>query len=167
MHDFRNGHLGAEGMQACHKCLMFWARQTMLNSNEHRRYVTPEQRCGIEPQTGEDFTAEHSLRIWHQPFVVPGAEDKPVDCLFQHTPHQIFAHATALVDLEFRVQVNTDAARGDLGDELRRILDIIIGADMCLATVGRIDEQYGVWLWFIVHVKSGRTIIAGLDSRGT
>ena len=63
MHDFRNGHLGAEGMQACHKCLMFWARQTMLNSNEHRRYVTPEQGYGIEPETGEDLTAEHSLRV--------------------------------------------------------------------------------------------------------
>jgi len=107
------------------------------------------------------------VRIWHQPFVAPGAEDEPVDGLFQHTPHQIFAYATALVDLEFRVQVNTDAARGDLGDALRRILDIIIGADMYLATAGRIDEQYGVWLWFIVYVKSDRTIIAGLDARGT
>jgi len=153
-------------MQARHKYLMFWARQAMLDGSEHCRYVTTEQRCGIEPQTGEDFTAEHSLRIWHQPFVVPGAEDEPVDCLFQHTPHQIFAHATALVDLEFRVQVNTDTARGDFCDELRRILDIIIGADMCLATAGRIDEQYSVWLWFIVHVKPSRTIITGLDTRG-
>jgi len=47
--DFRNGHLGAGGMQARHKCLMFWARQAMLDGGEHRRYVTPEQRCGIEP----------------------------------------------------------------------------------------------------------------------
>ena len=62
---------------------------------------------------------------------------------------------------------NTDAACGDLCDELRRVLDVIIGTDMCLATAGRIDEQYGVWLWFIVHVKPSRTIIAGLDARGT
>jgi hypothetical protein len=69
--------------------------------------------------------------------------------------------------MEFRVQVNTDTARGYLGYELRRILDIIIGADMCLATAGRIDQQHSVWLWFIVYVKPGRTIIAGLNSRGT
>src|SRR5262245_9562706 len=139
----------------------------MLESGEHCRYVTPEQRCSIEPQTGEDLTAEHSLCIWHQPFVVSGAEGEPVDGLFQHTPHQVFAHATVLVDPEFRVQVDTDAARGDLGDELGRILDIIIGTDMCLATAGRIDQQHGVWLWFIVHVKPSRTIITGLYSRGT
>jgi hypothetical protein len=138
----------------------------MLDGSEHYCYVTPEQRCGIEPQTREDFTAEHSLRIWHQPFVVPGAEDEPVDSLFQNTPHQVFAHATALVDPEFRVHVNTDAARGDLSDELGRILNIIIGTDLCLATAGWIDQQHGVWLWFIVHVESGRTIIASLDSRG-
>jgi hypothetical protein len=65
------------------------------------------------------------------------------------------------------VQVNTDTARGNLGDELGRILDIIIGANMRLATAGWIDQQHGVWLWFIVHVKPGRTIIAALDTRGT
>jgi hypothetical protein len=98
---------------------------------------------------------------------VPGVEDEPVDGLFQYTPHQVFAHTTALVDPEFRVHVNTDAARGDLGDELGRILDVIIGTDMCLATASRIDQQHGVWLRFIVHVKPGRTIIAGLYSRDT
>ena len=68
--------------------------------------------------------------------------------------------------MQFRVQVNTDAARSDLCYELRRILNIIIGADMRLAAAGRIDQQHGVWLWFIVYIKPGRTIIAGLDSRG-
>ena len=37
------------GMQARHKGLMLWARQAMADGSEHRRYVTPEQRCGIEP----------------------------------------------------------------------------------------------------------------------
>jgi len=46
-------------MQARHKGRMFWARQAMVD--------------GSEPQTREDFTAEHALRIWHQPFVLPGA----------------------------------------------------------------------------------------------
>jgi len=47
--DFRNGQLGARGMQARHKGRMFWARQAMVD--------------GSEPQTREDFTAEHALRI--------------------------------------------------------------------------------------------------------
>jgi hypothetical protein len=38
---------------------------------------------------------------------------------------------------------------------------------MRLATAGRIDQQHGVWLWFIVHVKPGRAMIAALDARGT
>ena len=103
MKDFRNGQLEAGGMQARHKGCMLGARQAMVDSSEYRCYVTSEQRCSIEPQTREDFTAEHALRIWHQPFVLPGAQDEPVDFLFKHTPHQVFTHATALVDLEFRV----------------------------------------------------------------
>ena len=64
------------------------------------------------------------------------------------------------------MQVNTDTARGDLRYELRSILDIIIGTDMRLATAGGIDQQHGVWLWFIVYVQPRRTIIAGRDARG-
>jgi len=73
--DFHNGHLGlsAGWMQARHKCLMFRARQAFLDGREHSRYVTPEQSCGIEPQTREDFTAEHSMRIWHQSLILPAA----------------------------------------------------------------------------------------------
>jgi hypothetical protein len=73
--DFHNGHLGlgAGWMQAHHKGLMFWARQALLGGREHSRYVTPEQSGGIEPQTRENFTAEHSMRIWHEPFVLPAA----------------------------------------------------------------------------------------------
>jgi len=107
-------------MQSRDECLMFRARQALLNGREHSRDVTPEQSGGIEPQTREDFTAEDSMRIWHEPLVLPAASDEPVDCPFKDTPHQVFAHATALVDMQFRVQVNTDAAQSDLSYELRR-----------------------------------------------
>ena len=71
--DCRNGDpgLGAGWMQSRYKCLMVWARQALLGGSEHSRYVTPEQSGGIEPQTREDFTAEHSMRIWHEPLVLP------------------------------------------------------------------------------------------------
>jgi len=52
-------------MQVHHKCLVFRARQTMLDSSEHRRYVTTEHCGSIEPQTGEDLTTKYPLRIWH------------------------------------------------------------------------------------------------------
>jgi hypothetical protein len=79
---------------------MFWARQTILDGSEHRRYVTLEQRCGIEPQTGEDFTAEHSLRLWHQPFVVPGAEDEPLKQFSFDSPWHCFITAFKFVACE-------------------------------------------------------------------
>ena len=60
-------------MQARHKCPMFRACQALLDGREYSRDVAGEQSCGIEPQTREDFTAEHPLRIRHQPFVVPAA----------------------------------------------------------------------------------------------
>jgi hypothetical protein len=60
-------------MQTRYKCLMFWTFQAKLDRGEHSRYVTPEQGYSIEPETGEDLTAEHSLRVWHQPFVLPSA----------------------------------------------------------------------------------------------
>jgi hypothetical protein len=56
-------------MQACHKCLMVWSRQTILEGSEHRHYVTSEYSYSIEPQTREDFAMKHVLRIWHQPFI--------------------------------------------------------------------------------------------------
>jgi hypothetical protein len=73
--DCRNGHpgLGDGGMQARNKCLMFRARQASLDGREHSRHVTPEQSCGIEPQTREYFTAEHPMRIWHQSLILPAA----------------------------------------------------------------------------------------------
>jgi hypothetical protein len=58
-----HAHLRAQGMQARYKCLMFWTCQAKLDRSEHSRYVTPEQGYGIEPETGEDLTAEHSLRV--------------------------------------------------------------------------------------------------------
>jgi hypothetical protein len=65
--------LGAGVMQSRDECLMFRARQALLDGREHSRYVTPEQSCGIEPQTREYFTAEHSMRIWHQSLILPAA----------------------------------------------------------------------------------------------
>ena len=60
-------------MQSRDECLMFWARQALLDGREHSRDVTPKQSDGIKPQTREDFTTQDSMRIWHEPLVLPAA----------------------------------------------------------------------------------------------
>jgi hypothetical protein len=47
----RDPGLGGRWMQSRDECLMFWARQALLDGREHSRDVTPKQRSGIKPQT--------------------------------------------------------------------------------------------------------------------
>jgi hypothetical protein len=65
--------LGVGWMQARDECLMFWARQALMDGRDHSCDVTSEQSSGIEPQTREDFATENSMRVWHEPLVLPAA----------------------------------------------------------------------------------------------
>lgn len=73
--------------------------ESSSDCSQHAYHIAPDQGGHIKPQSGEDFTSEENLLIWFKAFVLPSTQDKLVNCLIDHAPHDVFAHTVPPVDV--------------------------------------------------------------------
>ena len=97
---------------------------------------------------------DHTFRIWRHSHVLSVLKLEPVYVPVIHAPHDILLHAIAPVDFAFDMQIIRSAARRDFHNQFRGTLQVIIIADAGMATRCCINPQHGVWLWFIVWIKT-------------
>ena len=92
--------------------------------------------------------------------VLPFAQLEPVDMVFQHPPHHVLLHAVAPIGAQLVVQTDRGADGGDLDDQLRGTVEVIIGADAGAVARGRNNTQQGVGLRLVVQVKPHRGVVS-------
>src|SRR5215471_7584815 len=88
---------GQGARQTYDKGVVLQAGETTLDRCQHTGHITPEQGRDIEPQTWKSLTAQETLRVRPQAFVLPITEHKPIHRPIEHAPHHVVAHTVASV----------------------------------------------------------------------
>src|SRR4051812_4085842 len=97
------------GGQTRDKRRVFGGGDTLLKDGQQARQLPGDERLGIDPQAGEDLTAEYPIRGLGQRDELILTTDEVIDFTVLHAPKDVFADAVAEVGPRFRVAVDTHA----------------------------------------------------------
>ena len=139
--------------------------QALLQLAQHRGEITAKHRVQRQTQSGKDTAVSQVVRVGLKRPVRAVGQLEPVDAMLQGPPDQILAHAVAPVRVELVVEIVRGAAGRDLGDELRRALDVVVVAQPGLSAGPGVDEERRVRLRFVVEIEAHRGVVVDLHAR--
>ena len=109
---------------------MFRRLEPPLQLRQRGGQVPFKQRVDGEAKAREDAASDHSRAIDRQWAVFVVQELEPVEPVFSGTPDDVLLHAVSPIDAALGVHVDRCAACGDLDDQLRRTLEIVVVAQV-------------------------------------
>jgi hypothetical protein len=115
---------------------MYRTDKAALDRGQHPCHIASEQGRDIQPQPGKCLTAQETLWIQRQAFILSMTQHKPIHGPIEHPPYHIFSHPTPPIHVQLRGEVKADTARRYLDYQLRCRLNIIVSANTCLTTAG-------------------------------
>ena len=103
--------------------------ETFVDHLERAGQIAPQQRGGVEPQSGKDQAVHDAAVIGFQPLVAAAAEHEPVDLLIENAPHDVLLDSVAAVRIQFGIQIVAGHAGRHFRDEFGGRLDVIVRSD--------------------------------------
>ena len=126
----------AVGFKRRHEIGVLGRVNALLNNGQNGRQVAANECGGSSHRPGKYGTPQLSVgRGCDEVRIRPSLSTNQSTLLVEHEMNDVFSDAVATISVQLVVQVITDAARGDLGDQIGCAFDIAIFVDLDLAAM--------------------------------